>query len=150
MTYMEYTAAKQKEVNDLPLFFAFSNAQLEKALQERGATVQDIYRLGDTGGFYLKKDAPLVRAVLGKKDELPELMKDPDFALQAFRYELDNHEYAINWEGDWEVCSIFCEGRCKYGEDKTYKDYFTEDGHSEWIPLFQQARRAHMQAFDEL
>lgn len=149
MKYTEYKEARQKEVNDLPLFFAFSDAQLEAALQARNATTADIYRLGDTGGFYLKKDAELVRSVLCKDDKLPELMKDPAFAVEAFRYEMDNHEYAINYQGDWDVCSVFCDKPCEFEEYKTFVEYLTEDGHAEWIPAYKQARAQHMQAAEE-
>lgn len=144
MTYREYVDARQKEVNDLPLFFAFSDAQLEAQLRERNATIKDIYRLGNTGGFYLKKDAELVRAVFSKKSILPDLMKDPEFAVSAFRYEMDNHEYAINYQGDWDVCNCFTEKPCEFEEYKTYKEYLTEDGHAEWIPYYREAKAQHM------
>ena len=125
MTYREYRETKQKEVNDLPLFFAFSNKQLDEALEKRNATVKDIYRLGDTGGFYLKKDAEIIRAYFSKDNQLPALMKDYDFAVEAFLYEMNNHEYAINWQGDWDVCAVFCDKEPEFSEDKTYVEYFS-------------------------
>ena len=145
MTYSEYRNARQKEVNDLPLFFAFSNKQLEEELAKRNATVNDIYRLGDSGGFYLKKDNDLVRSVLCKEDKLPVLMQDPTFAVDAFLYEMNNHEYAINWQGDWDVCNIFCEKECQFTEEKTFVEYLTEDGHPEWIPFYKEARKKHFE-----
>ena len=39
--------------------------------------------------------------------ELNEAMKDPEFAKSAFRYEMDNHEYSINWDGDSDVLNCF-------------------------------------------
>jgi hypothetical protein len=38
----------------------------------------------------------------------------------AFLYEMNNHEYAINWQADWDVCSCF--GECEYGINKNYRD----------------------------
>src|SRR5574344_210153 len=108
MTYEEYKNKKQEEFNDLPIFYAFSNEQFEAAMNERGLTLKDtdkIFKLGDTGGFYLKKDAEIIRAYFSKQDELSELMKDKTFATEAFLYEMNNHEYAINWQGDYDVCS---------------------------------------------
>ena len=64
MTYQEYQAKRQEECNALPLFFAFSNEQFKKHMEERGLTENDtdkIYRLGDTGGFYLRSDAALIK-----------------------------------------------------------------------------------------
>ena len=34
-------------------------------------------------------------------------LKDKDFALAAFLYEMDNHEYAINYDGDRDVLGCF-------------------------------------------
>lgn len=150
MTYQEYKDAEQKKVNDLPIFFAFSDDQFRRAMEERGLTMDDtdkIYRLGDTGGFYLKTDSDKIKAYFNKEDKLPELMKDHDFAVSAFRYEMDNHEYAINWQGDWDVCSCFC--RCKYGEEKTYRDYLTEAGMSDLIPAYYEAKKQHMKSAEE-
>lgn len=130
MKYTEYTKKKQKEFNALPIFYAFSNAQLKKELAKRGLTMADtdqLYRLGETGGFYLKKDADVVRAYFNREDDLPKLMQSRAFAVDAFSYEMANHEYEINWQADYDVCSCFC--GCEYGDDKTYKDYLTEGGY---------------------
>ena len=41
------------------------------------------------------------------KEVQDKLKSDPDFAEAAFLYEMDNHEYAINWDGDDDVLSCF-------------------------------------------
>lgn len=144
MTYEEYKNKKQEEFNALPIFYAFSNEQFEEAMNERGLTLKDtdkIFKLGDTGGFYLKKDAEVVRAYFSNKDELPELMKDRKFATEAFLYEMNNHEYAINWEGDYDVCNCFC--KCEFEECKTFVEYLTESGMEDLIPAFKDAKIRH-------
>ena len=116
MTYQEYTDKRQKEFNELPVFFAFSNEQFREAMQERGLTEKDtdkVYSLG-CGGYYLKSDSEIIRAYFSKPDELSELMKDYDFCKSAVYYEMCNHEYGINLEADWEVMSCF--GKVKYTE----------------------------------
>ena len=141
MTYEEYKEKRQNECNALPLFFAFSDEQFKEAMEERGLKVTDtdkIYRLGDCGGFYLKSDAEKVRAWLTAEDELPNLMKDKTFAEDAFYYEMCNHEYAINWQGAYDVCSCF--GACEYGEMKTGDDYLKEMGYGT------ETRRAYQSA----
>lgn len=113
-------------------------------MNERGLTLKDtdkIFKLGDTGGFYLKKDAEIIRAYFSKQDELSELMKDKTFATEAFLYEMNNHEYAINWQGDYDVCSCFC--KCNFSEDKTFVEYLTEGTMESLIPAFMEARRKH-------
>lgn len=154
MTYTEYKEKAQQEFNALPIFYAFSNKQLEEAMRARGLTLNDtdkIYKLGDTGGFYLRSDSPVIKAYFNREDDpLAELMKDHDFAVNAFRYEMDNHEYAINYyQGDWEVCGCFAPHGLKYGEDKTYVEYLTEAGMADLIPAYQEARRSHMKAAEE-
>ena len=145
MTYAEYTETRQKACNELPLFFAFSNEQLEKHLAERNATIKDIYRLGDTGGFYLKKDADVIRAYF-KADQLSELMKNNDFAVDAFYYEMCNHEYGINWQADWDVCSCFTKHEPEYGEEKSYVEYLTEADMADLIPAYRQAKARYFKA----
>lgn len=143
MTYKEYVEARQKDVNALPLFWAFTNKQLDEELAKRDATYADIYRLGDTGGFYLKKDAEIIRAFFSKGKELNELMLDYDFAVEAFLYEMNNHEYAINYQGDWDVCNCFTDHECEFAEEKTYVEYLTEDNKAELIPAYRAAKQKH-------
>ena len=146
VTYAQYRKQKQEGVNALPLFFAFSNEQFEKAMQERGLTINDtdkIYRLGNTGGFYLKKDAPVIRAYFNGEDHLAEYMQDYDFAVEAFLYEMNNHEYAINYQGDWDVCSVFARQALEYGEAKTYQDYLKEAGLEHAIGAYRAALKKH-------
>lgn len=150
MTYREYREMKQEEFDKLPIFYAFGNDQFKKAMEQRGlkeADTDKIYSLG-YGGFYLRSDADIVRAYFKKKDELPELMKDHEFAVSAFRYEMDNHEYAINWQGDYDVCSCF--GKCEYGECKDASDYISEMGYGDdTFRAYMEARRSHFKAADE-
>ena len=137
MTYKMYRQNEQKACDDLPLFFAFTNEQLENALKERGFDslgegVKHIYKFGNTGGFYLKTDAEVIRAYCNRPNKLPELMKNEKFAIEAFEYEMCNHEYAINYyQGDWDVCSCFC--KCEYGDDKDWRDYLREGGYDETV-----------------
>ena len=143
MKYEEYLKQEQEAINSLPLFFAFSNEQFEETMNEHCLTVNDtdkIYRLpGMNGGFFLKSDLPIIKAYFGRKDILPDLMKDHDFAVSAFKYEMFNHEYAINYyQGDYDVCSCFC--RCEFDADKDYRDYLAEANHKEWIAAYSEAR----------
>ena len=154
MTYQEYKKNKQQAVNELPIFFAFSNEQFEKEMNKRGLTVNDtdkIYKLpGNLGGFYLRKDAQIIKDFFMKKDELEDLMKDHDFAVSAFKYEMDNHEYAINtYQGDWEVVGVFSQKPLEFADDKNYKDYLIEADMEDLIPWYQEARTLHYKDAEE-
>ena len=41
------------------------------------------------------------------KEVQDKLKTDPEFAEAAFLYEMDNHEYAINYDGDDDVLRCF-------------------------------------------
>lgn len=93
-------------------------------MEKRGLTENDtdkIYRLSDFGGFFLKSDADVIHEFLNRPNELPELMKDYDFAFGAFYYEMGNHEYHINWQADYDVFSCF--GNIKYDDSYYAEDY---------------------------
>ena len=131
-TYQQYKEEKQAEFNALPIFFAFSNEQLYEEMKKHGLRKTDtdkLLRVGDTGGFFLKKDAPQIHEWLNRRDELEDLMKDPEFAESAFYYEMGNHEYHINLQADWDVCGCF--GNCEYEYGKSYRDYLKEEGYGE-------------------
>ena len=55
---------------------------------------------------------------------------DYDYMFTAFYYELGNHEYQINWQGDWDV--LRCWGDIKWrGECADVEPYFDELGFTE-------------------
>ena len=153
MTYKEYREQRQSEFNKLPVFFAFSNDQLERELNERGYTLDEagevLYRFGN-GGFYLKKDADIIRAFLEKDSdkELREMMKaDKEFAAEVIEYEMLNHEYPINWQGDWDVASCF--GSVEYGTDKYGEDYLKELGFGEdMVAIWKSCARKVRNSYD--
>ena len=150
MTYKEYKDQRQKEFNELPIFFAFSKDQFKKAMEERGLTENDtdqLYGIGP-GGYYLKKDAQTIRDFMYAEDPLPGLMKDPEFAEDAFYYEMANHEYHINWQGDWDVCQCFCD--VEYNDEYSYADYLLlGDYDDSTIEAFKKARARFLKDCDE-
>lgn len=146
MTYEEYRNERQKEYDALPIFYAFSDWQFEEAMEKLGLTVNDtdkLYKLGKTGAFYLKKDAPIIEAFFKGRDKLPDLMKDYDFCFGACLYEMNNHEYCINWQGNYDVLSCF--GNIEYTEDADeLKQYFDQLGWSDTQRrAFLAARKKH-------
>lgn len=141
MNYETWKNNQQEEFNNLPIFYAFSDRQLEEKLKERGLTMSDldkIYKLGESGGFYLKSDAETIREYFNKPDELPKLMEDYDFAFGAIYYEMGNHEYHINWQADYDVCSCF--GHVDFSEPYDIVDYFNQ------LDWNKTTRRAYMDA----
>lgn len=125
-TYQEMRARHQRAIDGFPLHFAFGQEQLDRKLAELGATIDDVVGIG-WGGFVLQEDAPrYIALVKTMQDELDDAMQDPGFARGAFLHEMYNHEYPINLQGDWDVCSCF--GRVEYGESKEPEEYLRELG----------------------
>ena len=96
--YLELKKRQQKEINTLPIKFAFNKEQFKRGMHELGLKEDDydkIYKLGSTGGFYRRTDSKLILDTFKRHhSELEEGMKKEEFAYQAFRYELNNHEFS--------------------------------------------------------
>ena len=150
-TYQEYRKNRQAQYDnwsDKYAFYAFSDEQFKKGMDKFDLPMNDegfskIYR-GTAGMFYLKEGSDALKEFMNS-DNIHELMEsDDEFAIGAFRYEMGNHEYFINLQGDWDVCSCFCD--CDYKEYADYRDYLKEGGYSEHvIDLYRTARKQERQ-----
>lgn len=107
-SYRELRDRQQKEFNELPLGFAFSDKQFDEMMEKWGLDpekdLDKICRIGGSG-FIQKKDRTHFREVVKRQDAEMEAAKASDkdgtgFLYQMFLYELDNHEYG--YTGDFE------------------------------------------------
>ena len=107
--YLDLQDKHREELNAFPIAYAFNDEQLKEALEKLGATKEECVTVFGHGDIVKKTDAKRFIAMLKRHtDEVKEKLKtDPEFALAAFLYEMDNHEYAINWSGDEDVLSCF-------------------------------------------
>ena len=107
--YLDLKAKHQMELEDFPIAYAFSDEQLEEALKKLGAKRKDCVTIFGHGDIVRKKDAKHFLEMLKRHTaEMHERLKqDAEFAEEAFLYEMDNHEYAINWTGDEDVLHSF-------------------------------------------
>lgn len=103
--YLDFKKRQQKEFEDFPIAYAFNDKQLEEALEKLGATKEECVSVFGHGDIVRRQDAKnLVKLFTRHDKELKEKLKsDPEFAYEAILYEMDNHEYAINWSGDEDV-----------------------------------------------
>lgn len=133
ITYKQYKDQRQAEYNRLDIFYivAFSDKRLKERRKEeaekRGyATanelIDNVYSLGC--GAYIPKSEVSKLDEWVKNDKLNELMQDPEFAEDAFLYEMKNHEYDINWQGNYDVFSCF--DKVKYVESDNPKEYIKQ------------------------
>lgn len=109
MKYEELKDRQQKEFNDLPITYAFGNDQLEEAIKRLGAKdISECCTIFGHGDVVKKENVSKVMKTIKRHNkELTEAMKDPEFAYDAFLYEMCNHEYGINWDGDFDVLNCF-------------------------------------------
>lgn len=99
--YQEVKERQQKAYDDFAnknCFFAFSQEQFDKGMAKLGLNPDDvgkIYSIGH-GGFILREKSKEHAQLFDKLDaEMQEHMKDDAFLVDAFKYELGNHEYCI-------------------------------------------------------
>lgn len=99
--YAEMKKQHQQEVNDFPMFFAFSDKQFAEGMKTLGLEPEDtdkIYSLRGTGGFYRKSDSEKLHGMFDRhekelKDAIEADQTGEGFIYQMFDYELANHEY---------------------------------------------------------
>lgn len=92
--YHEFKEKRRKEINELPIIFAFSDEQLEEGLKKKGLEPSELTFIGNSG-YIETKELPLFLETLERhKTELEEALKNEDFVFQMFREELANHEYS--------------------------------------------------------
>lgn len=105
-SYRELRDRQQKEFNELPLGFAFSDKQFDEMMGKWGLDpekdLDKIYRIPG-GGFIQKKDHKHFHEVVDRHAAELEAAKQSDadgtgFLYQMFLFELDNHEYGYTGE----------------------------------------------------
>lgn len=108
--YLDLQKRHQKELEDFPITYAFNDEQLEEALEKLGATKEECITVFGHGDIVKREDAKRFIEMLERhtKEIKQHLIDDVEFAEAAFLYEMDNHEYAINWSADEDVLDCFC------------------------------------------
>ena len=107
--YLDLKKRHQQEFEDFPIAYAFNDQQLKEALEKLGATKEECITVFGHGDIVKRTDAKaLIKMMKRHDDEMKQKLKDDvDFAEAAFLYEMDNHEYAINWSADEDVLAAF-------------------------------------------
>ena len=108
--YLDLKKKHEKEVSEFPIAYAFNEKQLEEALAKLGATEEECVTVFGHGDIVKRENAkPFVDMLERQTEEIKQkLIDDVEFAEAAFCYEMDNHEYAINWSADSDVLDCFC------------------------------------------
>ena len=123
--YLDLKKRHQKEFEEFPIAYAFNDEQMNEALIKLNATKEECVSVFGHGDIVKRTDAKALIALLDNKDKEMKaaLRKDPELAEAAFLYEMNNHEYAINWTADEDVLAAFnitFEFIRKYGLQEAY------------------------------
>ena len=106
--YLKLQEKQRKDYEEFPIAYAFNEEQLKEALEKLGAKKEECVTLYNCGDIMKKTDVPAYKEMVKRhREEIFELLKDEQAAEEAFLYEMDNHEYAINWTGDDDVMACF-------------------------------------------
>lgn len=107
--YLDFKKRQQKEFEDFPIAYAFNDKQLEEALAKLNATKEEVVTVFGHGDIVKRENVKALLALLERHEqELHQRLKDDvEFAEAAFLYEMDNHEYAINWSADEDTLAAF-------------------------------------------
>lgn len=108
--YLDLKKKHEKEVSEFPIAYAFNDKQLEEALAKLGATKEECVTVFGHGDIVKRENAkPFIKMLERHTKEIKQrLIDDVEFAEAAFLYEMDNHEYFINWSADEDVMDCFC------------------------------------------
>lgn len=97
MDFKSFKIWEIEKMNQLPLFYAFSNETFNKIKKEKNISNKDIFNMGN-GTFMEKKDAPLYESIMNEIDKIEwELKKDDAFLYEMFYYTFNNMEYCITY-----------------------------------------------------
>jgi adenine-specific DNA methylase len=107
--YLDLQKKHRKEFEDFPIAYAFNDKQLKEALEKLGATKEECVSVFGHGDIIKRENAKALIEMMRRHDaEMKQKLKeDHEFAEAAFLYEMDNHEYAINWSADEDVLGCF-------------------------------------------
>ena len=105
--YLELTKKHQKESNEFPFIFAFSNEKLIEGMAKLGLKEYETNKLLSlgNGAFIRKSDKEKLNQMFNRHEEelkkaINEDLTGEGFIYQMFDYELANHEYCITYELD--------------------------------------------------
>lgn len=149
-SYEKFKEREREEINNLPIYWAFTNRQWNELLIELGLTKENakehlcIY----LGGIVFKKDIPMIRDILSRLAFMKEAyLENTTSFKEAVIYEMVNHEYAINWQGDYDVINALG-FKTKYSDGNEIADSnMSEEQKKAYTEVKQEYLKKHGHSF---
>ena len=110
-SYRQMQERHQKEMNNFPIAFAYSDQQFDDGLRKLGLDPSETDKVVSVfyGAFIRREDHDALMEMFERhsKEERDAFIKnEDDWAYHAFRYDLANHEYS--YTGDYEPALEAC------------------------------------------
>ncbi len=126
----KYTTLKdkwQKEYNDFPMGFAFSDDQLKEQMEKLNVkTTDELVGIGVGGGFIRKADQKDFNEMVKRVHDEQEKAKDDDeYLYQMFVYEMGNCEYQLSYDTEY-VLEMGCNMSLKDLKDERIMTIWTK------------------------
>lgn len=132
----EYNEFVRSKLDAFPTAYAFSEKQLEEAIEKLGAKSRDDLISVGFGGLIRRTDIDKWNQMWHEiSEERKRLMKDDDFAYQMFFNTMSNHEYIFTLDDDEIIDACGLTPAIVYGDDKL-KD------------VYNQAKRDYISSFN--
>lgn len=110
-TYSEMKERFDKEINDLPIYYAFGQEQMNQLISKLGFNSEEelfknaIYING--GGVVLNENiGEVLKTFENHRKELKHSLSNDDFFVDAIKTEMINHEYSYTGELEDTLLSV--------------------------------------------
>ena len=104
-SYTDMKDRHHKELEALPICYAFNREQLDEAKKKLGDVPLVTFGYGSV---YRKADSGRIKEVFARHEaERKKLREDYKALEDGFLYEMANHEFSINWQGIEDVLGCF-------------------------------------------
>lgn len=101
---------KRNNLSDKEIFYAFSDEQFKKGLEEHGLEREKIFNLG--AGMFGTQEG--YDRLVAATDAIEKKIREECDPKEVYLYEYNNHECFVSWDGDKEPARII---KRIFGED---------------------------------
>ncbi|EGQ0303604.1 hypothetical protein O0F56_01850 [Staphylococcus pseudintermedius] len=133
-TYTEFKEEQRQKFEALPIQYFLSENIETICKKMEVASPKDLIKIGGFGVMKKSNKYLINNYLLDKQKEFQKLMQSDEFALNAFKYELANHEFVITY--DYEDAL-----------DALELEYSELD--SRLLNLLKKAKEQYLKEFDE-
>ena len=136
----DYYALQEDRVSEFRIYrTAEEKRAFEEEIKDLAYNPAGFCYMDKSKELFIKHHVELLNVLRSQKEDVAN---NYEYQKSAFLYEMYNHEYAYNWQADWDVLSVF--GKITYQRNNERLDkYFDE------LRFTKTQRKAYMDARSE-